>query len=52
MKEYEVVITCPCGNEFEATWYEGSMMDWSCDECGRRLGLDAMRVKEQVSKNE
>lgn len=47
IKEVCMNTKCNCGQSFNFTWTEGSQFDWSCPECGRRLGIDKMKVQQE-----
>lgn len=47
MRKVNVELKCTCGHEFDSIWIVGSMGDWQCPKCGRRVGMDRMKLKEE-----
>ena len=49
METKKIIVECDyCNESFETDWVVGSMVDWECENCGKRLGMhNAKPAKEE-----
>jgi len=48
MNTKKIIVKCNyCGESFKTDWVVGSMVDWQCENCGKKLGMNNAKIIEE-----